>query len=75
MALSGLVMVVVVVVISKVMAYVYMLVHVLKYLLAGCCFFCRSCHWYKMLTASACMRSCIVCIDYARRDWNALGES
>ena len=38
-------------------------------------YFCRSCHWYKMLTASACMRSCIVCIDYARRDWNALGES
>ena len=32
-------MVVVVVVISKVMAYVYMLVHVLKYLLAGCCIF------------------------------------
>ena len=39
MALSSLVMVVVVVVISKVMAYVYMLVHVLKYLLAGCCIF------------------------------------
>ena len=39
MALSSLVMVVVVVVISKVMAYVYMLAHVLKYPLAGCCFF------------------------------------
>ena len=29
----------------------------------------------QMLNVLACMRSCIVCIDYDRRDWNALGES